>query len=118
MGRGGKRTCPLIMMTEVNQMTLQRPKQSQSERDRFESIIAEFKRDNAALRQRVAELEAKSVEKWIPLKSADRGTHSYNTVRRWAVDGVITSKHVGGRVFVDANNLAEFLAMRSNITRG
>jgi hypothetical protein len=98
-------------------MTPHRPKQSQSERDRFESIIAEFKRDNATLRQRVAELEAKSVEKWIPLKSADRGEYTYNSVRRWAADGVIKKKHVGGRVFVEADSLRQFMAMRSSFTR-
>jgi BMFP domain-containing protein YqiC len=41
-------------------MTSHRPKQSQSEQDRFESILAKFKRDNAALRQRVAELERRA----------------------------------------------------------
>jgi hypothetical protein len=98
-------------------MTSQRPKQSQSERDKFESILAKFKRDNAMLRQRVAELEGKQQECWVPLKSADRGEYTYNSVRRWAADGVIKKKHVGGRIFVEANNLAEFLAMRSSATR-
>ena len=98
-------------------MTSHRPKQSQSEQDRFESILAKFKRDNAALRQRVAELEAKSVEKWMPLKSADRGPHSYNTIRRWAKRGLIKTRYVGGRVFVEADSLRQFMAMRSSFTR-
>jgi hypothetical protein len=97
-------------------MTSQRPKPT--ENDRLQSILAKFKRDNAALRQRVAELEAKSVEKWIPLKSADRGPHSYNTIRRWAERGLIKTRHVGGRVFVEADSLRQFMAMRSNATWG
>src|SRR5450432_2007252 len=98
-------------------MTSHPPRQSQSERDRFESIIAEFKRDNAALRQRVIELEGKQQEHWIPLKSADRGPHSYNTIRRWAERGLIKTRHVGGRVFVEADSLRQFMAMRSSSTR-
>ena len=96
-------------------MTSQRPKPT--ENDRFQSILAKFERDNAALRAKVAELEAKSVEKWIPLKSADRGAHSYNTIRRWAERGLIKTRHVGGRVFVEADSLRQFMAMRSSFTR-
>jgi hypothetical protein len=98
-------------------MTSHRPKQSQSEQDRFESILAKFERDNAALRQRVAELEAKNSEHWVPLKSADRGTFSYNSIRRWAERGLIRTRHVGGRVFVEADSLRQFMAMRSSFTR-
>jgi hypothetical protein len=98
-------------------MTTHRPKQSQSEQDRFESIIAEFKRDNAALRLRVAELEGKQQEHWMPLKSADRGPYSYNAVRRWAARGLIKARHVGGRVFVEADSLRQFMALRSSFTR-
>ena len=79
--------------------------------DKLQSIVAKFKRDNDALRQRVAELEGS--EHWIPLKSADRGPHSYNTARRWAADGDIKSRHVGGRVYVEVNDLARFMARRS-----
>jgi hypothetical protein len=100
-------------------MTSQRPKQSKrTEINRLQMILDKFTRDNAALRAKVAELEGKRQERWVPLKSADRGAHSYNTIRRWAADGTIKTKHVGGRVYVEANDLAKFLAMRSNVTRG
>jgi hypothetical protein len=99
-------------------MTWQRPKQSELAKiTRLEKIVEDFAIDNAALRARVAELEGKQQECWVPLKSADRGEYTYNSVRRWAADGVIKKKHVGGRIFVEANNLAEFLAMRSSATR-
>jgi hypothetical protein len=100
-------------------MTSQRPKPSERAKiTRLEKIVEDFAIDNAVLRQRVAELESKHVEHWVPLKSADRGLYSYSTALRWANRGLVRTKRVGGRLFVDSTSLREFMAMRSNATRG
>jgi hypothetical protein len=68
--------------------------------------LAELRAMNAALVARVAVLEAPSPENFLPLKvsAADCGMN-YETLRSWAIDGHVTARREGGRLFVDVHTV-------------
>ena len=48
---------------------------------------------------------------WVALKAAPRGDFSHNTIRVWADKGIIETKKVGGRIYVNVESLQSHLAM-------
>lgn len=70
---------------------------------RRRQLEAEIRRINAALADN---------ENWVPLKAASRGSFAYETVRKWAEEGVVESRKEGGRVFVNQRSLDAYLDVR------
>jgi hypothetical protein len=69
--------------------------------------LAALRLSNAALVARVAELEAAPPETWLALKAAAHDSNMiYETLRSWAVNGLITARREGdGRLFVDIESV-------------
>jgi hypothetical protein len=67
-------------------------------------MLVELQRENAALRAKLAEIEAPT--EWKPLKAAAFVTgQRYETLRRWSRAGKIISEKKDGRVFVDIDSV-------------
>jgi hypothetical protein len=75
----------------------------------------------AALRQTIAELTAKNQQQatrlselsgsaaWLALRACDPAGYTTETLRTWCKTGVVESRRVGSRLFVDTRSLAAHL---------
>jgi len=72
--------------------------------------VIELKRENAALRARLAEIETPV---WLTLKSAaGRANILYESMRRLAERGGVVAKKDCGRIFIDQRSLDQYIARR------
>ena len=72
-------------------------------------------RDNEQLRAKIAKLEQRDAlppVAFVPLKSVDVGTVSYETARSWCERGFVTAQKQGGRWLVDPESLRAVAASR------
>ncbi len=70
--------------------------------------LIEMKRENVALRARIAEIETPTT--WLALKSAAaRANILYESMRRLAERGGIVAKRDGGRILIDERSLNEYI---------
>jgi hypothetical protein len=69
---------------------------------------SELQAINAALRQRIAELEAPpSAPVFVPIKCASARGYSVETIRRWCHRGLVNHRRDGPRLLVDQTDLTE-----------
>src|SRR4051794_25805836 len=81
-----------------------------SELDSMKLRIAQLER--AVLRPGVPELEGER-GRWLPVKTVSIDTgYSESCLRKWAKDGLIATRMVGGRKWIDVDSLPERARVR------
>jgi hypothetical protein len=77
--------------------------------DRLRAIVA-------TMAARIKELEAPPPENFLPLKNAAVDCRmNYETLRSWAVDGHVTARREGVRLFVDTVSVMETKRRRGTL---